>query len=191
VADFLHPAVFLAAGLDWLETLLPVLFVMIWIVSQVAGVIRKVAGGGAKPAAERRPPPLPAGRGPANDPQAEELRREIEVFLQKVDRGARTVGPTPVEAEGRRDSSAERRRPRKPKQKPTPPPIPAAAAGLSRELPHLVSSLTARQGSESERPPATSAATPAAAIARLLADPAGIRQAIVLNEVLERPLSRW
>ena len=38
------PPVLLAAGLDWLEGLLPVLFVLFWLVSQVVNVIRRMAG---------------------------------------------------------------------------------------------------------------------------------------------------
>ena len=49
-----------AAGLDWLEGLLPVLFLVIWIVSQVMTLFRganKPAGG---PGAPPRRPPQPA-----------------------------------------------------------------------------------------------------------------------------------
>ena len=40
-----------AAGFDWIEGLLPLLFVIFWIVSQVVNVVRRVAGGGGPPAA--------------------------------------------------------------------------------------------------------------------------------------------
>ena len=50
-----------AAGIDWLEALLPILFVGFWIVSQIVAVIRKISG----PAAPNRPEPAarPAARG--------------------------------------------------------------------------------------------------------------------------------
>ena len=38
----------LAAGFDWLEALLPLLFVFIWIVSQVLNVFRRVAAAGRR-----------------------------------------------------------------------------------------------------------------------------------------------
>ncbi len=38
---------------------------------------------------------------------------------------------------------------------------------------------------------ATAAETPAGQIAAMLADPAGVRQAIVLSEILNRPSDRW
>jgi hypothetical protein len=50
----------LAAGLDWLEGLLPVLFVFVWIVSQVWGVFRKAGQGGPPP----RPVPPRVGPRP-------------------------------------------------------------------------------------------------------------------------------
>ena len=34
-----------AAGFDWLEAILPLLFVLIWIISQVVAVFRRVRGG--------------------------------------------------------------------------------------------------------------------------------------------------
>lgn len=40
--------ILLAAGFDWLEALLPLLFVFIWIVSQVASVFRRVAAAGRR-----------------------------------------------------------------------------------------------------------------------------------------------
>ena len=36
----------LAAGFDWLEGLLPLLFVFIWIISQVLNFFRRVAAAG-------------------------------------------------------------------------------------------------------------------------------------------------
>ena len=38
-----HPL--FAAGFDWLEAILPLLFVLIWIISQVVAVLRRVRGG--------------------------------------------------------------------------------------------------------------------------------------------------
>lgn len=68
-----------AAGIDWLEGLLPVLFVLFWIVSQVWNVIRRVNGRPAvpPPLPERRPAPPPAGRPP-------DISREIEEFLRQA-----------------------------------------------------------------------------------------------------------
>jgi hypothetical protein len=71
----------LAAGLDWLEGLLPLLFVLFWIVSQVWGVFRKVGGDNVRgdngrnaeragrPVGRERPRPMP--------PRPQQRPREI------------------------------------------------------------------------------------------------------------------
>jgi hypothetical protein len=61
---------------------------------------------------------------------------------------------------------------------------------LKAKFDHAVGTLAA----ETIREPAPSAATgasPAAQIASMLANPDGVRQAIVLNEILSRPIDRW
>ena len=45
------PLPLFAAGFDWLEALLPLAFLFIWIISQVVAVVRRVAGG-ARPAGD-------------------------------------------------------------------------------------------------------------------------------------------
>ena len=93
------PCILFAAGLDWLENLLPFLFVAFWILSQVFAVFRRVVGNGgpAQPPVVRRPepprpelprpapPPLPAGR--------EELDQQIEEFLRRV---TKEPAPKPI-----------------------------------------------------------------------------------------------
>lgn len=102
------PPVILAAGLDWLEGLLPVLFVIIWIVSQVWAVFRRAAGpqgprgGGPQGGPPARPPrPRAAGEpAPAQRPDVRgrtELERQIEEFLRES-RGGQP--PRPAEAGG-------------------------------------------------------------------------------------------
>ena len=91
--------VVLAAGLDWLEGLLPLLFVLFWIVSQVVNVFRNVAGRGQ----QRRPQPVEQIRRPR--PEAEpveavraDLERQIEEFLtQRAEhRGKPAPGPVRI-----------------------------------------------------------------------------------------------
>jgi hypothetical protein len=72
-------AFFFAAGLDWLETLLPLLFVLFWIVSQVVNVFRNVAGRG-KPRQPAAPPRPPVER--VDDVRAD-LERQIGEFLKE------------------------------------------------------------------------------------------------------------
>ena len=193
----------LAAGLDWLEGLLPLLFVFIWIVSQVAAVVKKL--GEKKPAAAPvRPPVRPAGGPPlAKPPRRGEpagggldvaLREQIEQFLR--DRPPESIRIERADPPAVPPQQPPRRQPpqRRP-QKPTP----AVAKGRQRavgessvaEMPHLVSSLKPAVSDEPRRlPPAASVAV-AGTIAGLLADPRSLRQAIVLREVLDRPVERW
>lgn len=51
------PLPLFAAGFDWLEALLPLAFLFIWIISQVANVVRRVAGG-ARPAGDAGEEPV-------------------------------------------------------------------------------------------------------------------------------------
>lgn len=187
-----------AAGLDWLENLLPVLFVGFWILSQVFAVFRRVAGNGrpAEPPVVRRPEP--ARPAPPHMPAEgrEQLEQQIEEFLRRVNRE-----PAP-----------------KPAPKPTPQPrapqpTPAAAKpapvatdvashvrqAFAHDLKHdrlpLAKPATARRADElaPATPPAatTHRAKIAAELAQALRNPASIRQAILLREVLERPADRW
>jgi len=84
--------VLFAAGFDWIEALLPFLFVAFWILSQVFAVFRRLQGGGQKPpplprfdpARDQRRPPPP--RQPAGDADATrtELERQIADFLRET-----------------------------------------------------------------------------------------------------------
>ena len=100
-----------AAGIDWLEALLPILFVGFWIVSQIVAVIRKIAG----PAAPNRPGPAarPVARRP-EEPIGDvrsELERQIEEFLGQSPAG-RAAPPKPI------PKPAQQRRPERPRVSP-------------------------------------------------------------------------
>lgn len=125
------------AANDWLEGLVPFLFFMIWIVSQIVGVVRRIGGGGkvaggdpnagrpVGPAPDQvrevRPPVVPVGepdrRAPEPDRLAaqEDLQRQIEAFR----RG---------QAEGG-DRELPRRTPSNPPALPKAPPRRAPVAG--------------------------------------------------------------
>jgi len=82
--------VLFAAGFDWLEAVLPFLFVAFWILSQVFAVFRRLQGGGQKP------PPLPRfdpardrqqlPRPPAGDVEVPrtDLEKQIAEFLREA-----------------------------------------------------------------------------------------------------------
>ena len=100
-----------AAGIDWLEGLLPLLFVIFWIVSQVVNLVRRVAGDGGRPAA---PPVRPPRRPVAGEPPAEvrvELERQIEEFLRQSRGGQQQPTPAPQPAQQRRAEQRPQQRP--------------------------------------------------------------------------------
>jgi len=200
-----------AAGIDWLEGLLPLLFVLFWLVSQVVNVIRRMAGDGGRPGpgpVVPKPPPPPA------DDAREALERQIEEFLGRSRGGrdreavAKPVAPRP---------QTPRPRPPQPASRPTapakgsrvPPPLPTAVPRLSdrhlqplgeagddiaehvdgafaHDLSHRMSPLS---------PAGTGIASPgnatAAELAAALRDPATLRRLVLVREVLERPVDRW
>ena len=96
-----------AAGFDWIEGLLPLLFVIFWIVSQVVNLVRRVAGGGG-PAAPVRPPRRPVAGEPPADIRVE-LERQIEEFLRQSRGGQQQ--PTPQPAQQRKPEPRPQQRP--------------------------------------------------------------------------------
>ena len=84
--------VLFAAGFDWLEALLPFLFVAFWIVSQVFAMVRRLQGGGRQqpppprprfdPARDRPRPPQPVADDAA-DPRSD-LEKQIAEFLREA-----------------------------------------------------------------------------------------------------------
>jgi len=88
----LATCVLFAAGFDWLEALLPFLFVAFWIVSQVFAVVRRLQGGGRQqpppprprfdPARDRPRPPQPVADDAA-DPRSD-LEKQIAEFLREA-----------------------------------------------------------------------------------------------------------
>jgi hypothetical protein len=190
----LVPGVVVAAGLDWLEGLLPFLFVLIWIVSQVMNLFRGAANKQAVPplAKPRQvPPPVP--------PQAAEpgdrLDVEIEEFLRRSLGRPPQQPPAPV-----KPVKAARQRPQRPAAAPAPVPSAAVAAQQKRErggdiAGHVADAFAHDLAHESpDRMAAAASVTPPTAASDLLAAlraPGGLRQLILIGEVLERPTHRW
>ena len=211
----MHAVVF-AAGLDWLEALLPILFVLFWIVSQIVNVFRNVAGRG-KPQQPVRPRP-PVGR--VDDVRAD-LERQIGEFLRERDqrRGEPAPGPKPVP----RPAASPRPQPSRGKVETSKPvvarPDAGTAAGEPRAgqpaAPSRLGSLGEHGGdiakhvqdafsNDLEHRPAR-LAKPAAAgesvvapsppatheLVTLLRDPSSLRRLFLVREVLDRPTERW
>jgi hypothetical protein len=184
-----------AAGLDWLEGLLPVLFLVIWVVSQVMNLFRganKPAGG---PVAPPRRPPQPAPGGGAGEDRGPALDDEIEEFLRRsLERAAGPQpAPTPVKP--------PRPRPR-PRRAAEPPPVPASGSGAGLAVGrgdvagHVATAFAHDLAHESpDRTILTTdraaAPSPASELLAALRAPGGLRQLILMREVLERPTQRW
>jgi len=193
-----NEGVLLAARFDWLEGLLPLLFVLIWVVSQVMGVFRKAAGGDAA----RRAPPAPRPRRPPADVdelaggRPVDVDREIEEFLRRSlgERGRQPPAPpSPVARPPKpRPKPA---RPRRPVTAGGPPPLPPRGSQDGDIARHVESAFAHDLAHES--PAAEQAATtpatisPAVDMAATLRSPAGLRQLVLMREVLERPTQRW
>jgi hypothetical protein len=238
LASLQMPVVF-AAGIDWLEAILPILFVGFWILSQVFAVFRRVAGGPARPPVIRVPDlprdeaamPRPPVR-PEADPRAE-LDKQIADFLRQVTGGASAaepVQPRTQQPASRPESPPQPRTakpplPARPVSRVQPPrlapssPRPAAERpqpggerhvgtldvqtsdvarhvkdAFKEQLGHLHSGLE-QPGVEVAQTEASRRASRGQVSARELVeaarDPATIRQAILLREILERPVDRW
>lgn len=195
----------LAAGFDWLEGLVPLLFVLFWILSQVVNVIRAVGK-----AAQPKPPPL--AKQPV-DPQMVEARRDLERQLQEFLRrsGDRESAPPPPPAPPR-----QQKRRQQPQRKDQPrSPGPAAAVSQPASVPpspdrplgslgghatevarHVEEAFAHDLQHRAAADPATAARGPAAGgvgrdLAAVLREPASLRRLILLREVLDRPVERW
>jgi hypothetical protein len=188
----LLPGVVVAAGLDWLEGLLPFLFVLIWIVSQVMNLFRGAANKPpVPPAANPRRPVPPQGGEPG-----EQLDAEIDEFLRRsLGRPPRQPSPAVKPAQ------PPRPRPRRPAAPPAEVVRPAAVIGQRTSesggdiAGHVAGAFAHDLAHQS--PDRVAAATPrtepsaASDLAAALRAPGGLRQLILMREVLERPTHRW
>lgn len=209
--------VILAAGLDWLEGLLPIAFVLIWIVSQVMNMFRNAAGkrvdqAAGKPLKQFRPAPGPERRLDGERPLA--VDEEIEEFLRRTLRGDR---PQPVRSA--KQQPPPRPRPPKPvaanpvrqlavSSRSISPPLsvprranrhPESIGGLAEHggdvARHVAAAFAHDLAHEVPLVAVESSAVETAPLAdELLAalrSPAGLRQLILMREVLDRPTHRW
>ena len=177
----------LAAGLDWLEGLLPFLFVLIWIVSQVLGLFRKAANNPpAKPAAPR---PRAGRQVEAGDP----IDREIEEFL------VRSVRQEQRQRAGKRSSRRGSRSGQRRVEAGLegPPPLPPSVAADRQEdvSEHVAAAfahdLVHESPTDAAAPGSGQVASPTTELLAALRSPAGLRQLILMREVLDRPTYRW
>lgn len=159
------------AANEWLEGVIPFLFFVIWIVSQVVGVVRRIGGGGKVPGGggpnpgrpvgppagqvrEVRPPVVPPGELDRRAAQ-EDLQRQIEAFRR-------------AQAEGG-DRDPPRRAP------PSPPAIPKAPPRRDPVVAKPAAPRAQEGGGRRPAPQVTrSAATPARSASAATTVPAAI-----------------
>lgn len=196
VADFPRAVLLAAFRGDLIDTLIPVLFVVIWIVTQVINAFRNAAK--APPAPVRPPQPRPAPPQAAGQGRPPELDRELQEILR------RTLGVEPTV----RQPPSSSRPPKPPKQKQNQKPknqeVPVSAripqtgsrgsrddvarhveAAFAHDLVHASPSGTAAQSV------AAIAAAPSADLIASLRSPETLRQLIIVREILEVPTHRW
>lgn len=182
----------LAAGLDWLEGLLPLLFVVIWIASQVLNLFR----GAKRPDAQPQPirPVQPAAGGERQIHP--DIQREIDEFLRGGSEprrpGESAASPKPPRRRPRLPSAAEH------------PPLPVEARRSGRPLAaaagdiasHVASAFAHDLAHESPSGTSPAASRPVALseleeLALALRTPGGLRRFLLMQEVLTRPTQRW
>jgi len=191
----------LANGLDWLEALLPILFVLFWILSQLVAVVKKVVGTGERPQQPQQPPPIRRPRPVAVDRgDRGDLQDEIREFLRREVPDRRPAMPRPVMPG---PSPQPRTSPQlAERSKEMPEPVPSRVSGESiaervkqdfaKELEHLSTPLTADRALASPQPGgAVATRLPVAEIMRSLRSPATLRELVVIREIFDRPVDRW
>lgn len=206
----------LADIVDVIKVVVPLVFVVIYVLSQVMG---------ANP---KKPPARPQGNRPQPPPGGKDLRKEIEVFLQQAQQKAHEQ-----QKRGQRVRPQTKRRRRPPERERELPveaeviePVEIEERHLSSTVGKLESSikgthfkhLTSQIEQADERMEehvhqafdhavghlghgamAVGGAGSAldgpeglpAKIVQMLRSPDGMRQAVVLNEILQRPENRW
>lgn len=211
IAPWLLP---LAAGVeDFIFPAVVILFLLISVLGQVLSKIRESQqAGDARRRIEAPRPPAPA-RPQAAPPQQDPLRQEVGDFLRKGQRPA----DEPVQAEVLEPATEDaggaahgRRHPPERERETLHANIGqglAAAGGLMQGhlhevFDHHVGTLGDMPGGWAQTPQAREAetaegqiaflpTTPAAELAAILANPVTLRQAILFQEILQRPEHRW
>lgn len=205
------------AAADWLDAVLPILFAVVWVVSQVVAAARRLGGGQRAEGPVRRPaagprPAVPVARNAPADGAAmrAELERQIEAFRRAQAEGAagQATRKAPPAPRPKPPPSVAAKPPAAAPAKPRPEARPAVRApvlgghagdlarhvegAFAHDLAHASSPLQERLGgSTAPRAETPQARSPAELLVAMIRDPAMVRQAFLLREVLDRPVERW
>jgi hypothetical protein len=141
---------------------------------------------------------------------AEQVRAQAEAALRRANQSASPASPTapaikqrpaqrPTQPQRRKSSITERTSPAKHDFNKEVADLGARVKQadeqfdrqLQKKFDHELGTLGSRPSSTPPAEPATQTPSPAAQIAAMLASPDGVRQAVILNEILHRPSDRW
>lgn len=193
----------LAAG-EWLEALLPFLFLLFWAVSQIRNFFRAVNQGRPQGPVPVRPAPRPVG----DDERRREIARQVEELIrraagEKEPAARREAGP-PKPSKPRRAAAPAPGAARQPAREARAAAEPArpfgSLGGHGGDVARHVGDAFAHEigrlepGAEGRAEATAGAAAPAGSvtdIAALLRNPATLRQMLLVREVLDRPVDRW
>lgn len=170
---------------DLIDTLVPILFVAVWIISQVVAAFRKQAKAAQQPARLPQKPPVPPQAGQGRPP---ELDREIEEILR------RTLGVEPA----RQPSPPQPPRPpkqqkQKPKKQAAVVPTRGSRDDVARHVEEAFAHDLAHESPSGTAAQAVAAisAAPSADLIASLRSPENLRKLIIVREILEVPTHRW
>lgn len=137
---------------------------------QEAAAARRTPGPATPPRPPREQKPRStqrAARGPRPQSVAEHVAEHVGVATQSIGKEVASLGERVRKADEQFDVQ------------------------LHQKFDHELGSLAGRRTETAADQPTAERVTPADQIAALLASPEGVRQAIVLNEILRRPTDRW
>ncbi len=174
---------------DLLGAIVPILFVIFWVVSQVMAGINR---------ARKQPPEAEAPEGGRERAADDELAREIERFLGKVQNKTEQPdsSPRPITADSETIITAEAV-PRRRAAMTSPLQRPARRKNRARKLQQSQSDLanagdasSAKSVDQSEQsivhlPDAEDE------LQKMMGDPATVRRAFLLSQIFSRPEDRW
>lgn len=186
--------------------------------AQVDEFLRRAGKQPAQPAPQRKPPARDevvvlldeSAAAPPRKSLAEQVRAQAEAALRRANESAspappaapapkRRPAPRPPQPPRKRPSLAERTTPGKHDFNQEVADLGASVKQadelfdrqLQQKFDHELGTLASRPSTTAPVEPPPQSPTPASQIAALLANPEGVRQAVILNEILHRPSDRW
>jgi hypothetical protein len=155
------------------------LVLVLWVINQIVEGKKQLARPAAPRPAAAKPAPAAPPRRPVAPPREPVTKREsvAEHVRQHIDSGTRALAQQSSQL-GQRIVQEDA----------------AFDVKLKAKFDHEVGTLASKErvtDTPSQSPVNTDTTSPAALLAAMLTNPEGVRQAVILNEVLRRPSDRW